>query len=96
MHSALFVAKIPAQERQDWADFLAFIDQKIGADKSVIRLAENVWLTNFRGSPSALGWLSTTAERKGILYGILPFDAELQWLPVGFDPKTIQVQSAKS
>jgi hypothetical protein len=93
MHSALFVAKIPENERQDWAAYLGLIDQKIGKDKSATRIAENVWIVNFQTSPAALGWLVTSAERQGIPYGILPFDAEPQWLPAGFDPKTIRARN---
>jgi hypothetical protein len=94
MHSALFVAQMPYQERQNWTGFLTAIDEKLKGPKSAGRLAETVWLVNFQASPSALCWLVTSAERHGIAYGIVPFADEPQWLPVGFDPMTIQVQNA--
>jgi hypothetical protein len=96
MHSAMFVAKFPEHKPEDWTHFLGAVSSILKDAKHARRLAENVWLVNFQAAPSALSWLVTTAERLDIPYGILPFDAEPQWLPVGFDPSTIQVQSAGS
>src|ERR1700681_4471709 len=85
MHSALFVAGIPdINHYQGWTGFLGAIMPKFRSKENAKRLSENVWLVNFHKSPSALSWLVTSAERHGIPFGILPFDEEPQWLPVGF------------
>jgi hypothetical protein len=97
MHSALFVAGIPDINRyQGWIGFLGAIMPKFRSEENAKRLSENVWLVNFQKSPSALSWLVTSAERHDIHFGILSFDEEPQWLPVGFDPNTIQVRSEGS
>lgn len=96
MHSALFVAQVPVRERADRDTFLSYIIPKLKNPKDAQRLGENVWLVNFRLSPSALSWLVSSAERAGIVYGILPFADEPLWLPDGFDPNTIRVQNAGS
>jgi hypothetical protein len=92
MHSALFIAK-PSRGSPDWNGFNGALAQPLRHDEDIQRLAENVWLVSFQKSPRTLSWLVVSAERHGIAYGILPFDAEPQWLPVGFDPKTIEGQS---
>ncbi len=97
MHSALFVAGIPDfNQHHHWIDFLGAVMTKIRSEENAKRLSENVWLVNFQKSPSALSWLVTSAERHGIHFGILSFDEEPQWLPVGFDPNTIQVRNEGS
>jgi hypothetical protein len=88
MHSAVFVAKL-TEKRTDWQEFAANADTKVGKDRDVSRLAENVWLVNFHASPAALGWLTTLCEQRGMTYGILQLEDAPQWLPLGFDPKTI-------
>jgi hypothetical protein len=93
MHSALFAATIPGVgDRQKWSTFLGAM-AKVGVETNTTRLAENVCIVSFSESPSALSWFVASAETHGISYGILPFDAEPQWLPVGFDPKTIRAQN---
>jgi hypothetical protein len=92
MHSALFVAQLPRMPHE-WSVFLSDTGKKLKNEKHAQRLSENVWLLNFEAAPSDLSWLVSTAERLGIPYGILPFDAEPRWLPAGFDPKTIQVRN---
>lgn len=100
MHSALFVAGIPDRNQanyyQNWAGFLGALPPKFWSEKNAKRLSENVWLVNFQNSPSALSWLVTSAEKHGIPFGILSFDEEPQWLPAGFDPKTIQAHNEGS
>jgi hypothetical protein len=44
---------------------------------------------NFRSNPPALGYLISSAVNLGVAYGILAFEHEPEWLPVGFDPETI-------
>jgi hypothetical protein len=87
MHSAIFYAK-PTSQRADWAQFLGHVDKKTENDKTVLRLAENVWLLNLQAAPASLGWLIVYAEQYGIAYGILPFAQAPEWLPASFDPKT--------
>jgi hypothetical protein len=92
MHSAMFIAQPSADE--SWDKFSVNAGAKTEKDKNALRLAENVWLLDVRVSPASLGWLISTAERFGVSYGILQFEHEPQWLPGGFDPKTILGQSA--
>ena len=96
MHSIIFVAKVPGlASRHDWQAFLGSIFQKgVGENNETARLSENVWLVNFQKSPRDFAWLTTCAETHLIAYGILPFDDEPRWLPVGFDPKTILARNA--
>jgi hypothetical protein len=96
MHSAIFVAATPDdshQERAKWGVFLSGVQSKLKDPKNPLQLAENVWLANVRQSPASLAWLVSLAENQSIKYGLLSFDDEPQWLPAGFDPKTIQVQN---
>jgi hypothetical protein len=58
-----------------------------------VRLGENVWLLIVQDTIAPLGHLVATAENRGIRYGILPFERAPEWLPTGFDPKTILAQS---
>lgn len=95
MHSALFVASLTTP-KTDWATFCQYVDQKLSRDESVVRLSENVWLVNVQQSPAALGHLVHYAEAHKVAYGIVPFERAPEWLPGGFDPKTIQVRSAGS
>jgi len=55
----------------------------------VQRLGETVWLVNVQANPAALAALIHGAELHGLTYGILPLADVPQWLPAGFDPKTI-------
>ena len=89
MHSALFVAQVWGKDPIKWGEFL--MKAKVGLRKhpGVLRLAENVWLMNFQESPVSLSWFVCAADIHGIPYGILPFERAPEWLPVGFDPKTI-------
>jgi hypothetical protein len=97
MHSALFVAGIPGiNHYHSWTGFLGTVMPKIRPEEHAKRLSENVWLVNFHKSPTALSWLVMSAEKHDIPFGILSFDEEPQWLPVGFDPNTIQVRNAGS
>jgi hypothetical protein len=93
MHSTLIALKIP-NEINDWEAFLGTVSTKLKQAKGVLRLAENVWLVNLQESVAPLGWIVSLAESKGFSYGILPFQAEPQWLPAGFDPNTIQARNA--
>jgi hypothetical protein len=92
MQNALFVASFPSN-RRTWGDFLAYLDAKMRDAKGVVRLAENVWLLDVKTSVAPLAWLTSLAEQRGLTYGILPFERAPEWLPGGFDPKTIQAQS---
>jgi hypothetical protein len=95
MHSALFVAQSSGLPRE-WEVFLSETGKKLKDEKRARRLSETVWLLNFEEAPSDLSWLVSTAEKLGIPYGILPFDAEPRWLPAGFDPTSIQVHNEGS
>jgi len=86
MHSAIIVVEVVAQ-RTDWLEFTAAATSKLTHSKNVERLGENVWLTNFQTDPSALGWLTTLCEQRGIPYRILPLADAPRWLPVGSDPR---------
>ena len=88
MHSILFVATIP-DRGHDWAEFVELATMKLSHCEGVVRLAENVWLLNLQKSVAPLGWLVATAEQKAVAYGALPFEHEPEWLPAGFDPRTI-------
>jgi hypothetical protein len=85
MHSALFVATEMPQQT-DWENFLTAVATKLQTARNIERLAENIWLVNFQISPSALGWLISLAEQRGVDYRILQLDAAPQWLPV--DPNS--------
>ena len=89
MHSALFVAHVP-RDRTVWGQYLEFVGGKLKHQKGVARLSENIWLVNFHQSPSALSWLVAYAEERKIAYGLLQFERPPDWLPVGFDPSSIQ------
>jgi hypothetical protein len=93
MHSVLFVAT-PIDRRGDWSEFLTRADMKVGREKGVYRLSENVWLVNMKTSPSVLGRLISLADAQTVPYGLLPFEHEPEWLPAGFDPTSIQVRTA--
>ncbi len=93
MHSALFVAH--QQERDpNWDTFLELVDARQASAKGITRLARNVWLVNFHNAPEALGWLLAYANQQKIAYGLLQFDQPPQWLPVGFDPASLQDKHA--
>jgi hypothetical protein len=91
MHSALFVASIPS-DRGNWGMFLAMADAKLKNDKDALRLAENVWLLNAKNSISSVGNLIATAIEIQVSYGIVAFEHAPEWLPGGFDPRTIRGQ----
>ena len=95
MHSAIFVA-IEISQRSDWLKLLEFAESKIQKDKSVVRLAQNVWLLNLQESVAPLGWLVAFAEQYGVPHGILPFEHAPEWLPGGFDPASTQDQNERS
>ncbi len=98
MHSALFVASMPpdAADPQGhvWGVFLTQFLGKIAQAKNVLRLGENVWLVDLTISVAPLAYMIAAAENQKFAYGILPFDAAPQWLPGGFDPKTIRGRNA--
>ncbi len=89
MHSALFVGHVP-KDKTVWGQFVSVIAAKLKHQKGVAPLSENVWLVNFHQSPSALAWLIAYAEDRNISYGVLQFERPPEWLPVGFDPSSIQ------
>jgi hypothetical protein len=96
MHSAILVVKYPAAgdpdaQRQKWQAFLSSVNPEASPidPKKWDRLGENVWLVNFQKHPQVLARLVDAAVRNGLPYGILPLDAEPQWLPASTDPKTI-------
>ncbi|HEV2162395.1 MAG TPA: hypothetical protein VGR52_09220 [Stellaceae bacterium] len=91
MHSAIFVASIPDDQRI-WGNFIAYVDVKMKGATNVARLGENVWLVNVQKSPTPLAWLIALASDQNISHGLLPFEHAPEWLPGGFDPKTIQGQ----
>lgn len=91
LHSILFVASFPDRDI-DWEAFTQEVDKKVSQARNVARLAENVWMIDLTISVAPLGWLVAVAEQKAISHGLLPFDDEPRWLPVGFDPKTIRGQ----
>jgi hypothetical protein len=93
LHSALFVAAVP-DNKQVWQNFIDAVDGKAALrPQAIVRLAENIWLLLVRETPAPLGWLVSYAELHKIRYGILPFEREPEWLPAGFDPKTILAQN---
>lgn len=95
MHSALFVVQIP-EISKTWREFLMTAKVELKTFQSTFRLAENVWLINMQENPALLAYLVYAADFLKVPYGILPFGHEPEWLPVGFDPKTIQAQSVKT
>ncbi|MGO9176111.1 MAG: hypothetical protein ACLQED_08220 [Desulfobaccales bacterium] len=96
MHNALFVARVSGVLPEKWHNFLTTAKAESGTFPGVSRLAENVWIVDFQENPAPLSYLVSAADAHGVHYGILPFEHELQWLPVGFDPKTILGRSADS
>lgn len=90
MHSALFVAKVANTLPATWRTFLEKAKVGLRTYKNVLRLAENVWIVDLQKNPAPFGHLVAAADAAGVPYGILPFEYEPQWLPVGFDPKTIE------
>jgi hypothetical protein len=97
MHSAIVVVKLPEHDQQ-WPLFMATVLKETAPPHSELegaqRLAENVWLVNFQTNPATFARLVDAAVRHRYSYGILPLDAEPQWLPGGFDPKTTQGRSS--
>jgi hypothetical protein len=89
MHSAIVVVRMPLDAypgRQQWQTFCAAV-ASLDTNDAAKRLGENVWQIAFQKNPGALALLVYSCDRHGLSYGILPFDAEPQWLPAGFDPK---------
>jgi len=84
MHSALL-----AVDFSDPQAILVFnaAAKKIEHLKGAERLSDNVWLLNFQISPAALAALVFAADRQGLAYRILPFDAEPRW--IRGDPRAI-------
>jgi hypothetical protein len=93
MHSAIFAAVQPTNPSQPWFEFVEGTNKNPKINQNAERLAPGVFLVNFRKSPAALGLLICAAETSAIAYRILPLAEAPQWLPVGFDPKTIQAQN---
>jgi len=89
MRSAVIVVKIPEQ-RRDWRRFTGDVTARTEIDENVVRLGRNVWLVDVHRSPAGLGWLISLCEQHNVSYGILPLADQPQWLPVGFDPKSIR------
>jgi hypothetical protein len=83
MHSAIFVAVNPATEETstNWNTFIGEAAMSRTITKNAERLAEGVWLVNFRMSPAALSFLVSAAEHRSIPYKILPLADAPQWLP---------------
>jgi hypothetical protein len=91
--SALFTASIP-DNGSTWENFLGTLYQAIQKhEEQFSRISENVWILDLKSSMAPLGFLIAACERYAIPYGIVPFDDEPQWLPGGFDPKTIRGSS---
>lgn len=91
MHSVLFVVSVPSQVK--WREFAAHADLKLRKyPGAFLRLGENVWLLNLQLSVVPLGQLIALADQFEVSYGILPFEHAPEWLPGGFDPKTIRGQ----
>lgn len=91
MHSVMFVATV-GPTAQAWDEFVAFVDNSVKTTEHVIRLSENIWLLHLAKSKiatAALGTLIYRADAKGVSYGILPFEHAPEWLPGGFDPKSM-------
>jgi hypothetical protein len=81
MHSALFAAGQSTNRGSDWPTFVAETDRNPTIAGNAERLADGVWLVNFRQSPAALSYLVCAAEARTISYKILPLADEPQWLP---------------
>jgi hypothetical protein len=89
MHSAIIWVKPPDDVAdQDWVGFSRAISTVRG-NPGLSRLAENVWLVNFQQAPSAFARIVAACDHHKFYYGILPLEHVPQWLPAGFDPKTI-------
>jgi hypothetical protein len=97
MHSAIVVVAMSAVDQSGWNNFLSSINEKLprplGNQQGVSRLAENVWLLNFRQNPAAFARLVDTAARYKLPCEILQLGDPPQWLPVEFDPKPIEGHS---
>jgi len=96
MHSALFVARVSGVLPEKWQNFLERAKAELRTYPGVSRLPENVWIVEFQENPAPLSYLVSAADALKVHYGILPFEHELQWLPVGFDPKTILGRSEET
>jgi hypothetical protein len=92
MHSAIFVATVPANDMQ-WKTFLGLVDRKIGTARNAELLGEGVWLVNVRESFAPLGHLVALAENQSIVCRILALALAPEWLPGASYPKTIPAQS---
>jgi hypothetical protein len=99
MHSVLFVASMGNhgvhEERTKWENFLMYVDVKLKRLEGPLRLAENIWLLNVQETVEPLGWLIAFSAENTISYGLLPFEHAPEWLPDGFDPKTIQARNVR-
>lgn len=85
MHSAIIYVSMPSNEveaRHSIATFYAGI-AKIEQDKSAIRLGDFVFQVDFRKHPAALARLVYVCEQQALSYGILPLDADPQWIMGG-------------
>jgi hypothetical protein len=98
MHSALFVAFNARTKTtsQNWAAFLAEVDNHVDPKQGALRLSENVWLLNLQTSLTPLGHLLAAALNHTISHAMLPFERAPEWLPADFDPTSIPGRSAMS
>lgn len=89
MHSVIIAVEMPPEmAKETWLGFLGRIIPKIEKNPAVEQIADNVWQLSVQKSPAALGYLIAAAEDFRLIYRILPFDAEPQWLRGGPTPKT--------
>ena len=83
MHSAIFVADYATADHNVWNNFTGDVHRNLKGRTGVSRLAESVWLLNFRLDPTPLAFLVASAEERKVRYGILPLDDEPQWPGAG-------------
>jgi len=88
MQSAIVYVVMPSEPyraREKSALLLAGI-ARLEHNQSVTQLGEFVWQINFRESPYALAQLVVACEQLAMPYGILPLDADPQWIRVDPNP----------
>jgi hypothetical protein len=95
MHSALFIAVLPEDERP-WGAFERSANTNLKPySQHIVRLAETVWLVDMKAKPAALAWLIASAASQQVHYGILTFENKPEWLPPEFDPMTVRYQNKR-